>query len=85
VAVRGEGADFLALTSQLAHFCRTLVSSTTVLSLLHGLEQAWRTGDPNPAGISSASLPPPLFIKSYQSDSDARMRRIKLDILLYCP
>ena len=38
VAVRGEGADFLALSSQLAHFCCTLGSSTPNLSLLHGLE-----------------------------------------------
>ena len=49
MAVRGEGADFLALSSQLAHFCRTLGSPTTLLSLLHGLEEAWRTGDPSPA------------------------------------
>jgi hypothetical protein len=51
-----------------------LGSSTTVLSLLHGLEQAWRTGDPNPAGIYQ--LPSPLH---------SSLRAISTILPIECP
>ena len=38
-AVRGESADFVALSSSVAHFSGTLGSSSTVLGLMAGLQQ----------------------------------------------